>query len=174
MTSPEKAGPSVAPIHRARACGSSWSEMIKLLHGADTLFAGRDDGSGLAVMAGAVRGLPACRISRPGMAISLRRKVAIMALPRHTPCPAISSLASPILVMPAHQARRKTWREVVELNRARLKEPAMSTANNESGDARDRCSAQCHAPPAMTTGVTSRPGELPAGRNEDRRVVRTP
>jgi hypothetical protein len=118
----------------------------------DTLFARPDDGSGLAVTAGAVRGLPACRISRPGMAIRRRRKVAIMALPRHTPCPATSSPASPILVMPAHQARRKTWREAVELNRARLKEPAMSAANNESSGARDRCPAQCHAPPAVTTG----------------------
>jgi hypothetical protein len=84
MTSPEKAGPSVVMVHHAHAYGSSWSEMIKLLHGAG------------------ITG--------------------------------------------------KTWREAVELNRARLKEPAMSSTNNESSDARDRCSAQCHAPPAVTTG----------------------
>ena len=34
MTSPEKAGPSVVLVHGAYADGSSWSEVIKLLHGA--------------------------------------------------------------------------------------------------------------------------------------------
>jgi hypothetical protein len=38
------------------------------------------------------------------------------------------------LVMPAHQSRRKTWREPVELSRARPKEPAMSSTNNENRD----------------------------------------
>ena len=50
---------------------------------------------------------------------------------------------SPILVTPAHQARRKTWREPVELNRARLQEPTMSSTSNVSSDARNRCSAWC-------------------------------
>ena len=34
MTSAEKAGPSVVLVHGAYADGSSWSEVIKLLHGA--------------------------------------------------------------------------------------------------------------------------------------------
>ena len=34
MTSPEKAAPSVVLVHGAYADGSSWSEVIKLLHGA--------------------------------------------------------------------------------------------------------------------------------------------
>jgi FUSC-like inner membrane protein yccS len=33
--------------------------------------------------------------------------------------------------MPGHQARRKTWREPVELNRARLKKPAISSTSED-------------------------------------------
>jgi hypothetical protein len=118
----------------------------------ETLLAEPDDGSGLAVTAGAARGLPECRISCPGMAISRRRKAAIMALPgirRALPSPRRHyQFLWCRLIKPGGRPGARP----VELTRSRLKESAMSAANNESSYARDGCSAQCYAPRVVTRG----------------------